>query len=81
MYVLKKQGDMVWTASVTGSGARGSDPRCCIKVKDCNKYLQLLATEEGLCFMDLIASNNFDNWSGHNPQNGYTIISFNEGVT
>jgi len=30
--------------------------------------------------MELIASNNYDNCSGQNPQNGYTIISFNEGV-
>ena len=30
--------------------------------------------------MELTASNNLDTCSGHNPQNGYTIISFNEGV-
>jgi len=30
--------------------------------------------------MELIASNNFDDCNGHYPQNGYTIISFNEGV-
>jgi hypothetical protein len=71
---------MVWTTPVTGSGARGNEPGCCIEGRDCNKYLWLLASEEGLCFVELIASNNFDNFSGQNPQNGYTIISFIEGV-
>jgi hypothetical protein len=30
--------------------------------------------------MELIVSNNIDNCSGQNPQNGYTTISFNERV-
>ena len=77
MYVLKKWGEIVWTAPVTGSGACGNETRCCVKGKDCNKYLQLLASEEGLCCMELIASNNFENCSGHNPQKGYTVISCN----
>jgi len=80
MYVLKKQGEMVWTAPVAGSGVHGNEPRCCIEGRDFNMYLWILASEEGLCFMELIASNNFDKCSGHNPQNGYTIISFNEGL-
>ena len=71
---------MVWTAPVRGSGTRGSEPRCCIEGRDCDKYIQLFASEEGLCLVELIASNNFDNCFGQNPQIGYIIISFNEGV-
>jgi len=39
MYVLKKWGEMVWTAPVTGSGTLGNEPRCCMMGRDCNKYL------------------------------------------
>ena len=30
---------MVWTAPVTGSGACGNDPGCCIEGRDFSKYL------------------------------------------
>jgi hypothetical protein len=29
MYVLKTQGEVVWSVPVTGSGACGNEPRCC----------------------------------------------------
>jgi len=39
MYVLKKWGAMVLTAPVTGNGACGNEPRCCIKGTDFNNLL------------------------------------------
>lgn len=65
---------------MTGSGARGNEPRYCIKGRDFNKYLQLLGSE-GLCFTELIDNNKFEKYSGHNPQKGCTIISCNEFVS
>ena len=66
---------------MAGSVVHGNVPRYCLKSRVCNVYLQLLASEERLYFVELIASNNIEHSSGHNPQKGYTIISFSEGVT
>jgi len=39
MYVLKTQGEMVWTVPATSGAACGNEPRCCIESRDFNKYL------------------------------------------
>jgi|TergutMp193P3_1026864.scaffolds.fasta_scaffold10646_5 hypothetical protein len=58
MNVLNKWGEAVCAAPVAGSDVQGTESRYCIKSRDCNVYLQLLASQEGLYFVEIIASVN-----------------------